>query len=92
MKLSVTGMACAVGVLWGLSILVTGVANLLWPPYGQELLQLAASIYPGYHATASFGQVLVGTLYGVVDALVAGAVLALLYNAFAARGGASESA
>jgi hypothetical protein len=91
MKLSVTGMACAFALVWGLAILITGMANLIWPPYGQELLQLAASIYPGYKATAGFGQVIVGTLYGVVDALVAGAVFAWLYNAISARGEASEA-
>ncbi len=44
-----------------------------------------ASLYPGYTATASFGQVLVGTLYGVVDGAAAGAVFAWLYNFCASR-------
>lgn len=91
MKLSIMGMACALAVLWGLAILIVGVANLLWPPYGQELLELAASLYPGYKGTASFGQVIVGTMYGVVDATIAGAVFAWLYNSIAARGGEAEA-
>ena len=84
MKLSVKGMAIAAGIMWGmLAVFLTGCANLIWPSYGQEFLRLLASIYPGYNATASFGQVIVGTLYGVVDGTVCGAVFALLYNRLA---------
>jgi hypothetical protein len=42
-----------------------------------------SSVYPGYHATRSIAEVVVGTLYGAVDALIAGAVFAWLYNQFA---------
>ena len=42
-------------------------------------------LYPGYDATASFGQVIVGTLYGLVDGAVGGAIVAWLYNRCAAR-------
>jgi hypothetical protein len=84
MKLSVKGLALAGGILWGvLGILGVGLINLIRPGYGQAFLELAASIYPGYHATASFGQVIVGTLYGFVDGAAGGALLAWLYNCFA---------
>ncbi len=42
-----------------------------------------SSIYPGYRAMASFGNVIVGTLYALLDAAIAGAVFAWLYNMFA---------
>jgi hypothetical protein len=42
-----------------------------------------ASVYPGYHATRSLGDVIVGGLYGLVDGLIGGAVFAWLYNLFA---------
>jgi hypothetical protein len=81
MKLSVKGMALAGAIIWGFwAMLATGLANLMWPGYGQEFLRLAASVYPGYHATASIGQVLVGTGYGLVDGGVGGAFFAWLYN------------
>ncbi len=84
MKLSIKGMAIACGLMWGaLMILGVGMLNLAWPSYGREFLQVVASIYPGYHATRSFGQVIVGALYGLVDGAVAGAILAWLYNRFA---------
>lgn len=84
MKLDIIGMAVTVGLVWGiLAMFLTGVANLIWPGYGQGFLEVMASVYPGYTASASFGQVILGTLYGLVDGAVAGAVLAWLYNRFA---------
>lgn len=85
MKLDVKAMAISLGLIWGvLAIFLVGLANMIWPGYGQAFLDLTASIYPGYKATASFGQVIVGMLYGLVDGAIAGALLAWLYNRFAA--------
>ncbi len=86
MRLSVTAVAIAFALVWGFAMFLTGVANMIWPTYGQDFLQALASIYPGYKATASFGQVIIGTLYGLVDAAVVGAVFAWLYNYLVARG------
>jgi phosphotransferase system glucose/maltose/N-acetylglucosamine-specific IIC component len=84
MKLSVKGTAFAAALMCGiLAMFLTGIANLIWPSYGQEFLRLMASVYPGYHGTPSFGQVIVGTLYGIVDGAVAGAIFAWLYNSCA---------
>ncbi|HEV2397112.1 MAG TPA: bacteriophage holin [Candidatus Sulfotelmatobacter sp.] len=83
MKFSVKGLALASGILWGIAMLGTGLANLGWSSYGQQFLQMMASVYPGYHATRSIGEVIVGTLYGAVDGLIGGAVFAWLYNQFA---------
>jgi len=82
MKLSVKGLALASGILWGLAMLGMGLANLIWANYGQLFLQTMASAYPGYHATRSIAEVIVGTLYGFVDGFIAGAVFAWLYNQF----------
>ncbi|MCH7563459.1 MAG: hypothetical protein IH968_06505 [Gemmatimonadetes bacterium] len=84
MKLSIKGLALASGILWGGSILLVGVANLIWPSYGIAYLDLARAIYPGYGSSAGFGGVIVGTLYGVADGAVAGAILAWLYNLLSA--------
>ena len=84
MKLSVIGMAVALGLVWGiLAMFLTGLANLVWSGYGEGFLELMASLYPGYRGTASFGQVIVGTLYGVVDGALVGALFAWSYNRFA---------
>jgi len=83
MKFNTKALAVTSGVLWGLAMLVTGLGNLIWGNYGQQFLQLMSSVYPGYHATRSIAEVIVGTLYGVADGLVGGAVFAWLYNQFA---------
>ena len=84
MKLNVKALAFVAAVIWGiLAMLLTGLANLIWPNYGREFLQVMASVYPGYHATCSFGQVVIGTLYGLVDGAVGGAIFAWIYNSLA---------
>ena len=80
MRFNIGALALAVGLFWGGSIMLVGVANLIWPGYGQMFLQLAASIYPGYKASAGFGQVIIGTLYGLVDGAIGGAIFAWLHN------------
>jgi hypothetical protein len=83
MKLSIKGLALAVGILWGAVMLLLGLAHLIWPDYGTGLLQVAASIYPGY-TVGGFGSVIVGTLYAALDGAIGGAAFAWLYNRFAA--------
>jgi hypothetical protein len=83
MKFSIMGLAWASGILWGLAMLGMGLANLICNGYGLQFRQTMASVYPGYHATRSIAEVIVGTLYGVVDGLIVGAVFARLYNQFA---------
>ena len=89
MRLSVKGLALAAGILWAGCILLVGIVNLAAPSYGAAFLQLASSIYPGFHNTHHFLDVLVGTIYGLVDGGIGGAILALLYNCFA--GGAKQA-
>ena len=84
MKLSVKGLALASAALWGGVVFLVAVANLIWPDYGDAFLELVRSVYPGYGGTEGVAGILVGTLYGVVDGLVAGAVFAWIYNHFAA--------
>jgi hypothetical protein len=83
MRLSVKGLALATGVVWAAGILLVGIVNLISPSYGVAFLQLTSSIYPGFHNSHHFLDVLVGTIYGLVDGGIGGAVLALLYNCFA---------
>ena len=86
MKFSITGLALASGILWGLAMLGMGLANLIWGSYGQQFLQTMSSVYVGYHANRSVAGVVVGTLYGAVDGLIGGAVFAWLYNQLAKLG------
>jgi len=80
MRLDAKAVAIAFGILWGACVLFVGVANLIWPGYGLALLQLCASIYPGYHPGTGVGSVIVGTIYALVDGLIGGAIFGWLYN------------
>jgi hypothetical protein len=82
MRLHVTALALTAGLLWGGAILVVGLANLIWPEYGRAFLELMASIYPGYRPATGIGSVITGTLYGLVDGAIGGAIFAWLYNLF----------
>lgn len=86
MKLDVKAMAISLALVWGvLGMFLTGAANAVWPTYGQEFLQVMASVYPGYKGTPGFGQALVAAIYGLVDAAIVGAVFAWIYNACVTR-------
>ena len=83
MKLSVKGLTLAGGILWALGLLVVGILNLIWPGYGGKFLSVMASLYPGFKASGTFIDVIVGMLYALLDGAICGFVFALLYNAFA---------
>jgi hypothetical protein len=82
MKLNVKALASTAGILWALALLLVGAANLVWSGYGVAFLRLMASVYPGYHAAGSVGDLIVGTLYALVDGAVCGLVFGWLYNLF----------
>jgi hypothetical protein len=85
MRLNIKAMVLALGILWGAAVLVTGLANLIWSSYGTGFLQLLASIYPGYKASGSIGDLITGVLYSLVDGGLFGLILAWLYNRFLSR-------
>jgi len=84
MRLNITAFSLTTGLIWGGAILMVAVANLVWPGYGRAFLDLAASIYPGYHPGTA-GAVITGSLYGLVDGAIGGALFAWLYNLIARR-------
>jgi hypothetical protein len=85
MKFNIIALGLTAGLIWGGAILVVGLANLIWPGYGQAFLDLLASIYPGYHPGTSIGSVIAGTLYGLVDGTIGGVIFGWLYNLLASR-------
>ena len=80
MKLNVHALSLAAGIFTAASILIVGILNLVWPGYGGAFLKMMASIYPGYHAAGTIGDLIVGAVYGLVDGLVFGLVFGWLYN------------
>ena len=90
MKLRVIALALAFGVFFGGSVLVVALANVAYPDYGQDFLNLVGSVCPGYrltlaHVTLAHGNVIaavVGSLYGFTNGAFCGAVFAWCYNLF----------
>ena len=87
MKFAMKPLVITCAVLWGAAVFLCGTANMLWPPYGETFLQLLDSVYPGYDASGSFGSVVIGALYAILDGAVGGLVFGLLYNLLVAKCG-----
>lgn len=85
MKLSVKALGIASMLTWGGALFLVGAINWLNPNYGRAFLQMAKSVYPGYHAMTGGWSVLVGTGYALVDGFICGAIFALIYNLVAKR-------
>jgi hypothetical protein len=83
MRLSLKAMAIAGGLLWGGAILFLGLINLVRPTYGANFLQVISSVYPWFHASRSFADVVIGTLDALIDGAIAGFLFGWLYNLFA---------
>ena len=80
MKLSVKGLAITAAIIWGAALLIVGSANMMFPGYASNFLEVIGSIYPGHHPGTGFSSVIIGSLYGVVDAGIGAAIFAWLYN------------
>ncbi|MHC5211384.1 MAG: hypothetical protein ACYTG2_11750 [Planctomycetota bacterium] len=91
MRINARALALACAVIWGGGILIVGLAATVLGVkhgnsyYGKDALLALASIYPGYTGTPGVGNSLIGALYGALDGLIGGAVLAWIYNACAGR-------
>ncbi|MDP6849848.1 MAG: hypothetical protein QGH51_01340 [Planctomycetota bacterium] len=83
MKLDVRAMALTIGILWGLHFLLFGIFMMFCPSFGGSWIQLWADIYPLYEGSGGVLDTLIGTVFGVVDGIIAGAVIAWLYNRIA---------
>jgi hypothetical protein len=80
MKFNIKALSLGCAILWGGAVLAVLLVNFECTNYGQNFLELMASIYPGYHANHSMVQVLIGTLYAAADGVIGGAVFGCLYN------------
>ncbi len=80
MKLSVKGLAITAAIIWGAALLIMGSVNMMFPGYATNFLEVIGSVYPGYHPSTGVSSVIIGSLYGVVDAGIGAAIFAWLYN------------
>ncbi|MDF1646747.1 MAG: bacteriophage holin [Legionellaceae bacterium] len=78
-RLSPLAFGLSLGVLWGASVLIMGLLAHYFS-YGSEFVGAMGVIYVGYEPSIMGG--IIGGLFGFIDALVAGALIAWLYNIF----------
>lgn len=90
MKLNVKALVLAGGIIWALALFLTGIVNIIWAGYGTAFLEVMASVYPGYSASGSIGDLIVGVIYAFIDGALCGFVFGLLYNAFVGKQGAPQ--
>ncbi|HJO92796.1 MAG TPA: bacteriophage holin [Victivallales bacterium] len=75
-KISVKGLALALGITWGLYMLFLGwVAGFGW---GVELMEGMSSLYIGF--SPSFIGGIIGAIWGFFDGAIAGILIAFIYN------------
>ena len=53
------------------------------PNYGVDFLKTMSSVYPGFHASRGILDLLVGTVYGILDGGIAGLLMGWIYNRLA---------
>lgn len=85
MKLDVKALVFSLAIFWGLTMFLTGLANIIWPGYAGAFLKVLASVFPGYKASGTFGDLIVGTLYALLDGAVCGWIFGRLYNYWAGK-------
>ena len=78
-KLQPLAFGVAIGVLWALYVFFAGIFAMY--DWGVAMVGALGSFYIGYGPTI-LGSI-VGALWAFVDGLVAGAVIAWIYNAIA---------
>lgn len=80
MRLSIKGTAIAAGLVWGCAILFVELINLADPTYGENFLVLLRSVYPWFHSARPIASIVLGTVNGLLDGAIAGALFAWFYN------------
>jgi hypothetical protein len=78
-KLGPLAFGLSLGVIWGTSVLIMGLLAQYFS-YGTEFVSAMGVIYIGYEPSI-MGSV-IGGLFGFIDALVGGILIAWLYNVF----------
>lgn len=76
-KLHAFSFGVALGIVWGLSILITGL--VAWGTgYGAGFVETMRTIYIGYEASVQGS--IVGGIWGFVDMFIGGVIIAAIYN------------
>jgi hypothetical protein len=76
-KLSVKGLAVALGVSWAALVLFVGWVSIFG--WGTKFVEVLSSVYIGYASTFVGG--IIGAIWSFVDGAIGGLIIALVYNA-----------
>ena len=78
-KLNAKALALAIGITWALGLLLLGgLGSFGW---GTAAIQTIGSVYLGYCPTLTGS--IIGAAWGLVDGVIAGLLIAVLYNVLA---------
>ena len=84
MRLCQRSFAITCGLFFGGTVLVVSSLGAVFPGYGTPVLELFASLYPGYRNSGTLADVLLGAFLAIVDGVIGGWIFAWLYNRLAA--------
>ena len=79
-KLDIKSVALALGIMWSLGIAGISIVALMSEVYLHNIVEFLSSIYLGY--SLSISGILIGMIWGFIDAAIGGLVFAWLYNKF----------
>ncbi len=80
-KLRIVPLAVALGAVWALGVLFVGwVSSFGW---GVNFVDVMSSMYIGYKPSFLGG--IIGAIWAFVDGAICGAIIAVVYNAFARK-------
>jgi len=79
MKLSLKALSLSLGLVWAGAVFLTTLLSI-FTGYGEEFLNLIASLYPGY--TISWAGSIIGLIYAFVDGFICALIFGLIYNSF----------
>lgn len=82
MVLDAKAFGLAAGILWAIGMFLLTLISI-YTSYAAELLNLIATVYPGYSITL-FGSI-VGLIYGFIDGFVGCFIFVWLYNKLAVK-------
>ncbi len=76
-RLDPKAFGLALGILWSAGVIFMGFTALVCP-WAQPFVDFVSVMYVGYSATII--GVLIGAIWGFIDAFIGGVLLAWLYN------------
>lgn len=81
-KLDIKAFGLTLGIIWALAMLFLGLVNTT-DQWGSGIVEVMGTLYIGYKPTV-LGS-LIGSIWGFLDAGIAGVLVAWLYNRLAKK-------